>query len=188
MADINQVITWGIGDPSGIEFYILNGLGVGGAPPTTANGGAVVPVRGWNGREYWDGNSKGNVETVYRERTTGLVPQAVTLRVRVSGKLQHYLPTIRPAPVLPREPEVVEPAPTPVPVVSRLNPAPVVLKLSLTGNLEFIPAEVVWSARLREKAEAVNVREQELAEARKLISRLKEEIISLEDELLLGVS
>lgn len=45
MADINQVITLGIGTPADISHFILVGLSTGTTPPVTAQPG-VIRVRG----------------------------------------------------------------------------------------------------------------------------------------------
>lgn len=61
MADINQIITLGIGTPSGIDFFIRDGLGAG-TPPVvtggvvwaTVNGVVTPPARQTSGSQtHW---------------------------------------------------------------------------------------------------------------------------------------
>lgn len=183
MADVSELITMGIGTPSSIPYFVLMGLGVGTpVPPSTVGGGGARPIRNWDGRQ------RGNVEVIYRQRTTRLNPEPLVLKLTITAKLtprpQRKLNKSKPG--LPQTPQEVIAKPKPR-VWPSLRPRPIVLRLSINGILTRIPPEVTWRARIHEKSEALGVAEQDLVVARALISRLQEEVIELEDELLLGV-
>lgn len=145
--------------------------------PVVTGGGGAVPVRGWDGRHY--AGQRGNVQAVYRRRTTDLSSVPITARLSLHAKLELVARPVtlqKPSIETYVEPEL-EPVSIPIPVKPRpvqtvLSPQPVSAILMLSGNLERV--ETRQSKRIRELA--------------RQIEQAKQEILDLEDQLLLGVN
>jgi hypothetical protein len=186
----------GIGTPSSIPYFVLMGLGIGApAPPVTVGGGGAVPIRGWNGREYWDGNSRGNVETVYRPNRTRLSPEPVKLVLTVIGKLTHFAPGTSKPSISVAEETVKAKSVT----RTALSPSPIALILSLTGELDYVHPAISLHRGTSGRISTLEARLEELVGEVRAISKRnevllaelsskQEEILDLEDQLLLGVN
>lgn len=172
--------------------YWAEGTGV---TPTVTSGGGAVPVRGWNGREYWDGQ-RGNVKTIHRPREVILEVELGKLSLRAFAKLNFIGKPTRPN--FPRpvdESNFVEIKPHQR-IWPPLRIEPVSLRLNAIAYIGLLESK--YSKRLkviRSQSEVIETQlqtskkelEHQVEELRYQLQQASEEIIGLEDQLLLGV-